>query len=334
MPGTSSSCSTDAKPPWAARHSTIRPASVGPDAVERVQILGRCGGQADRPGRRAGTGRARPGRRGPGRDPGRHHHLLAVLQGGGQVETGHVRLAGRARRRAGSPRSPARPARWDRRPAPSPRRPRGPSRPARRPGARRRPRVARGRGGLPSPAPAARPDAPGHQGEREGDDHVGPSRAAQPWQQAIHAGHARRGATHRPAPTRAYLTTRFTSRPGTTTSRTTLLPSRAEATLGRSRAAATTSASAVPDGHLDAVAQLAVDLHHDRDGLALEEGRVGLGPRLAPQGLAAQGLPELAGDVGREREEQRHGGLGRVAQRRGGPLARRRGPRRRPWWPG
>ena len=54
-------------------------------------------------------------------------------------------------------------------------------------------------------------------------------------------------------------------------------------------------------GHLEAVADLAVDLHHHRHGLDGELGRVGHGPGLLVDVPAAAPLPQLGGDVRRHR---------------------------------
>ena len=102
------------------------------------------------------------------------------------------------------------------------------------------------------------------------------------------------------------------------------------AARGRAPAA---RARPAPGGDLEAIAQLAVDLHHHRHGLALEEGRVGLGPRLLPQRLPPSASHSSARDVRGERRRAATRGLGRVAQRRLAGSSGVARPRPRPWWP-
>ena len=78
-------------------------------------------------------------------------------------------------------------------------------------------------------------------------------------------------------------------------------------------ASVTSSPSGVPAGDPQAVAELAVDLHDDLDGLGGDERRVGLGPRLLAQPRVAEPLPQLLGDVRRVRLDEREHGLGREA---------------------
>ena len=73
-------------------------------------------------------------------------------------------------------------------------------------------------------------------------------------------------------------------------------------------------------GRLHAVAELAVDLHHQLDGVALQQRRVGVRPRLLPDPRAGQQLVDLGPEVRREREDQRRGRRGREVHR-----GRRRG---------
>src|SRR3954447_17872874 len=59
---------------------------------------------------------------------------------------------------------------------------------------------------------------------------------------------------------------------------------------------------------LEPVAELAVDLHDQHVGVALEQCRVGFRPGLLPDPLALQPLIDLRAEVGGEREEQGGGG--------------------------
>src|SRR4051812_4388645 len=70
-------------------------------------------------------------------------------------------------------------------------------------------------------------------------------------------------------------------------------------------------------GRLHAVAQLAVDLHHELHRVALEQGRVRVGPGLLPHALARQQLVDLRAAVGREGEDERRGGRRGELERRG-----------------
>src|SRR5215212_285381 len=71
-------------------------------------------------------------------------------------------------------------------------------------------------------------------------------------------------------------------------------------------------------GGLHAVAQLAVDLHHELHGVALEQRRVRVRPGLLPHPLARQQLVDLRAAVGREGEDQRGRRRRRALQRRRG----------------
>ena len=61
---------------------------------------------------------------------------------------------------------------------------------------------------------------------------------------------------------------------------------------------------------LDPVAELAVDLDDEREGVGLEQRGVGLRPGLLPDAPALEHLPDLGAEVGREGEDQRGGGGG------------------------
>ncbi len=104
-------------------------------------------------------------------------------------------------------------------------------------------------------------------------------------------------------------TTKFTSLPGTTIVFRGSPPFRCACTRSDARASATSSSSPIVARHLEAVAQLSVHLQHDLDGLALEHRRVRDGPRVPPQALAAEPLPELLGEMRRVGLDQRDGGL-------------------------
>src|SRR5665811_1262897 len=70
-----------------------------------------------------------------------------------------------------------------------------------------------------------------------------------------------------------------------------------------------------PGVGLDPVAQLAVDLNHEGDGVAGEQCRVGRGPGLLPDPATLDPLPDLRSEVRREGEDQRGGGGGGEAHR-------------------
>ena len=140
------------------------------------------------------------------------------------------------------------------------------------------------------------------------------------------------GGVARPAPTTAihgawaasasYRTTKLTSLPGTTTTLTISLPSTCACSRGV-RAQRLELVARRCRRRLDAVAQLAVDLHDQLQRVALEHRRVGVRPRLLPHALARS--------AARRPPRRSAGRTGRSARRRSpsrsaaSPAARRRG---------
>ena len=89
---------------------------------------------------------------------------------------------------------------------------------------------------------------------------------------------------------------------------TTSLPSMCACTRGRARASDSSSSRSAPGGAAIAVAQLAVDLQRDLDLVALQQRRVGDGPRLLPHARAREHLVHVGA--------RRAGRTGRSARRR------------------
>ncbi len=110
-------------------------------------------------------------------------------------------------------------------------------------------------------------------------------------------------------------TTTFTSRPGTTIVFTTCLPSTCASTFGAASASSMSSILVCGRRREQPVADLAVDLADQLEGVRLQERRVGLRPRLLPHALTRQAVVGVRGRVRGEREQQRRGRRQREAHR-------------------